>query len=52
MEDTMKEGFSRYADDEAMNKRLKDELHEEDPMAEYFMTKTHKIKMLTGIGIF
>lgn len=51
MEETMKEGFSRYADNEAMNEHLKNELHEEDPMAEYFMTKNQKIKMQTGIGI-
>ncbi|KAL3069696.1 hypothetical protein niasHS_015930 [Heterodera schachtii] len=43
------EGFARYADDEAMNARLKEQLHEEDPMAEYFRVKSHKVQMRTGV---
>lgn len=50
IEQTLSEGFSRYADDNAMNEHLKDQLLEEDPMASYFKLKKHKVQMRTGIG--
>jgi len=50
MEETMKEGFSRYADDEAMNKHLKEKLQDDDPMADYIRTKRHKVQMREGLG--
>uniref|UniRef100_A0A183BPP8 BUD13 homolog n=1 Tax=Globodera pallida TaxID=36090 RepID=A0A183BPP8_GLOPA len=49
MGEVLEEGFARYADDEAMNARMREQLHEEDPMAEYFRVKTHKIQMRTGV---
>jgi len=49
MERTLDEGFSRYADDKAMNEHLKEQLLEDDPMAEYFKLKKHKVQMRTGI---
>lgn len=51
MEETLNEGFARYADDKAMNKYLKEQLNEElDPMAEYYKAKKQKIEMITGLG--
>ncbi|KAI1723039.1 pre-mRNA-splicing factor of RES complex domain-containing protein [Ditylenchus destructor] len=49
MEQTMQEGFARYADNEALNEHLKDQLLEDDPMADYFKTKNHKVQMQTGL---
>jgi hypothetical protein len=43
MEETIQEDFARYADNEAMNERMKEQLHEDDPMADYFKTKKHKV---------
>ncbi|KAF7636062.1 hypothetical protein Mgra_00004510 [Meloidogyne graminicola] len=49
MEQTLSEGFTRHADDEALNEHLKTQLYSEDPMAEYFRVKSHKIQRRTGI---
>uniref|UniRef100_A0A915M783 BUD13 homolog n=1 Tax=Meloidogyne javanica TaxID=6303 RepID=A0A915M783_MELJA len=49
MEQVLGEGFTRHRDDEALNEHLKTQLHSEDPMAEYFRVKNHKIQMRTGI---
>ncbi|KAI1723486.1 pre-mRNA-splicing factor of RES complex domain-containing protein [Ditylenchus destructor] len=49
MEQTMQEGFARYADNEVLNDHLKDQLLEDDPMADYFKTKNHKVQMQTGL---
>ncbi|KAL7076005.1 hypothetical protein ACQ4LE_004263 [Meloidogyne hapla] len=49
MEQILGEGFTRHADDEALNEHLKTQLHSEDPMAEYFRVKNHKVQMRTGI---
>uniref|UniRef100_A0A915LN31 BUD13 homolog n=1 Tax=Meloidogyne javanica TaxID=6303 RepID=A0A915LN31_MELJA len=49
MEQILGEGFTRHKDDEALNEHLKTQLHSEDPMAEYFRVKNHKIQMRTGI---
>uniref|UniRef100_A0AC35GL92 BUD13 homolog n=1 Tax=Panagrolaimus sp. PS1159 TaxID=55785 RepID=A0AC35GL92_9BILA len=48
-ERVMKEGFSRYADDEAMNEHLKDELLAEDPMAPLISKKREKIEIRKGL---
>ncbi|KAI6228729.1 BUD13-like protein [Aphelenchoides fujianensis] len=46
MEQTVQEGFTRHADDEAMNKHLREQLHgEEDPMHQIISAKHMKIKM-------
>nr|CAD2165283.1 unnamed protein product [Meloidogyne enterolobii] len=49
MEQVLGEGFTRHKDDEALDEHLKTQLHSEDPMAEYFRVKNHKIQMRTGI---
>uniref|UniRef100_A0A914NG89 BUD13 homolog n=1 Tax=Meloidogyne incognita TaxID=6306 RepID=A0A914NG89_MELIC len=49
MQQALGEGFTRHKDDEALNEHLKKQLHSEDPMAEYFRVKNHKIQMRTGI---
>lgn len=49
-ERVMKEGFSRYADDEAMNKHLKEELLAEDPMAPLIYKKREKVEIMKGLG--
>uniref|UniRef100_A0A915CRA2 BUD13 homolog n=1 Tax=Ditylenchus dipsaci TaxID=166011 RepID=A0A915CRA2_9BILA len=49
MEEVIQEGFARYADNEAMNEHLKDKLLEDDPMADYFKTKKHKVQMRSGV---
>ena len=36
--------------EQAMNERLKEQMREEDPMAEYFRVKNHKVQMRSGIG--
>lgn len=47
----MNEPFTRYADNEAMNEHLKEQLHVgEDPMADYMSKKKHKVEMKTGVG--
>jgi hypothetical protein len=33
-----------------MNEHLKEQLHEGDPMAEYFQVKNHKVQMRSGVG--
>lgn len=50
MEEVVKESFTRYADNEAMNEHMKEQLLEDDPMADYFKTKKHKVQMKTGLG--
>ncbi|KAI6230723.1 BUD13-like protein [Aphelenchoides fujianensis] len=46
MEQTVQEGFTRHADDEAMNKHLREQLRgEEDPMNEIISAKHMKIKL-------
>lgn len=52
MEEIVQESFTRYADDESMNKHLKDQIINDDPMAQYFLTKRQKIEIKTGTGIF
>uniref|UniRef100_A0AC34FHW2 BUD13 homolog n=1 Tax=Panagrolaimus sp. ES5 TaxID=591445 RepID=A0AC34FHW2_9BILA len=48
-ERVMKEGFSRYADDEAMNEHLRDEILPEDPMAALISKKREKVEMRKGL---
>lgn len=48
----MEEGFSRYADDDAMNEHLKDELKAEDPMAAIIAKKREKVEIRKGLGKF
>lgn len=50
MEEVVQENFTRYADDESMNKYLKDQIIDDDPMAQYFLTKQQKIEIKTGTG--
>ncbi|KAI6239206.1 BUD13-like protein [Aphelenchoides fujianensis] len=46
MEQTVQEGFTRHADDEAMNKHLREKLFgEDDPMNEFISAKHMKIKL-------
>ncbi|KAH7729213.1 Protein R08D7.1 [Aphelenchoides avenae] len=50
MERVVNEPFTRYADNEAMNEHLKEQLHVgEDPMADYMSKKKHKVEMKTGV---
>ncbi|CAK5084753.1 unnamed protein product [Meloidogyne enterolobii] len=49
MQQVLGEGFTRHKDDEALDEYLKTQLRSEDPMAEYFRVKNHKIQMRTGI---
>jgi len=46
MEQTVQESFTRHADDQSLNKHLKDQLlGEDDPMNDYMAKKDMKIKM-------
>lgn len=50
MKEVVQENFTRYADDQSMNKHLKEQINEDDPMAQYFLTKRQKIEIKTGTG--
>lgn len=51
MERTIKEDFARYADNEAMNEHLKDQLYmEDDPMAHIISKKRQKVRERTTLG--
>ncbi|KAE9550599.1 hypothetical protein FO519_006190 [Halicephalobus sp. NKZ332] len=48
-EKVMEEGFARYQDDERMNEYLKDQLLEDDPMADMIAKKKTKINIKKGL---
>ena len=48
-EKVMEEGFARYQDDERMNEYLKDQILEDDPMAEIIAKKRTKINIKKGL---